>query len=1005
MKLKLWTYVGLAALVAGGPARAGEDLLFAPPPEWVAQAAPAAESIPEPDLPVAILSLDTQIRSEEGRQAVYNASKIKFLTAQGLAAGNLAFAWRPETDDLTIHRVLIHRDGKAIDVLGEGQTFSVLRREQNLEQAMLDGTLTANLFPEGLQVGDVLEFATTLSSHNPVTGSHAESVIGPLNFAAGRVDVTLSWPEGAAMQLDRSGDLPEWKRSRRGGFEFAELHLRDIQPILLPRGAPERYAVARIGQATDYGSWSEVSRLFVPLYAEAAAIPAEGPLRAEVEKIRAASEDPTVRVEKALALVQERVRYVALLSGLGGLVPASAAETWSRRYGDCKGKTALFMGILAELGIQSEPVLVSTGLGDMLGGMLPAVGLFDHVILRAAVEGREYWLDGTRTGDSSLARLQVPYFGWGLPLGEGAELVRLVPPPLEQPSEDFAIEFDARQGIYGEVPAKLEIVFRGDTALALHNGLSQMSGDARDRALREFWRSRLDFVTPSAVGSNFSAASGELRFTLAGTARMEWDDGWYATDYTRVGYRADFSRDAGPLSDVPFELGYPTFERSKQTILLPSAFTDEAIYGDVEVDEVVGGIRYVRHASLEGGRFVIERSEQAMVPELPASEARAAERRLRELWDMRVHLRLPPSYLPSSSDLAAAEELDVGAMVSLGSRLLDTGKYREAIELLGKASEREPGNEWPWANIAVANAQLNKVPEAQAAIARVEGINPNNHVLWNARGLLAANAGDLAGAIAAYSRAIELEPNNHWARGQRAAANIGLKNFAVALQDAERLRFGSDEVTPFSLLEALALAGLGRDAESRKVFDRLVERFGDIRSLQGMANSMFKAELADDFLDGILEQGPSPMALTMRAQRREMGDYKLKFDDLNQALEIDPRFIPALIERANLYWSEYEFRRALADVDRAIEIDPRAAEAYKVKAKILIDQGRTGEIAKIAQAIIALAPDDATLLAEAAQVYSMGNFKTKARETISRAYQLKPDDPYVNAVHGWLMEP
>ena len=85
--------------------------------------------------------------------------------------------------------------------------------------------------------------------------------------------------------------------------------------------------------------------------------------------------------------------------------------------------------------------------------------------------------------------------------------------------------------------------------------------------------------------------------------------------------------------------------------------------------------------------------------------------------------------------------------------------------------------------------------------------------------------------------------------------------------------------------------------------------------------------------------------------------------------------------------------------------DPRAAEAYKVKAKILIDQGRTGEIAKVAQAIIALAPDDATLLAEAAQVYSMGNFKTKARETISRAYQLKPDDPYVNAVHGWLMEP
>jgi len=1005
MRLKLWTYVGLAALVAGGPARAGENLLFAPPPEWVAQApAPAAESIPEPDLPVAILSLDTQIRSQGGRQSVYNASKIKFLTSQGLAAGNLAFAWRPETDDLTIHRVVIHRDGKAIDVLGQGQTFSVLRREQNLEQAMLDGTLTANLFPEGLQVGDVLEFATTLSSLNPVTRSHAESVIGPLNFAAGRIDVTLSWPDGTAMQLDRSEDLPEWKRSRRGGFEFAELHLRDIRPILLPRGAPGRYALARIGQATDYRSWSEISRLFVPLYAEAAAIPSEGPLRAEIEKIRAASEDPAVRVEKALALVQERVRYVALLSGLGGLVPASAAETWSRRYGDCKGKTALLMGILAELGIQSEPVLVSTGLGDMLGEMLPAIGLFDHVILRTTVAGREYWLDGTRTGDTSLGRLRVPYFGWGLPLNETAELVRLIPPPLDQPSEDFAIEFDARQGIYGEVPAKLEIVFRGDTALALNNGLSQMAGDARDRALREFWRSRLDFVTPNTVGSAFNGASGELRFTLAGTARMDWDDGWYATDYTRVGYRADFSRDAGPLSDVPFELGYPTFERSKQTILLPSVFTSEAIYGDVEVDEVVGGIRYYRHATLEDGRFVIERSEQAMVPELPASEARGAEKRLRELWDRRVHLRLPPSYLPSSSDLAAAEELDADAMVSLGNRLLDSGKPREAIELLSKAAAREPANEWAWANIAIANAHLNKVAEAQAAMAKVEAINPNNHVLWNARGLLAANGNDLAGAVAAYSRAIELEPNNQWARGQRAAAYIGLKDYATALEDAKRLRLAGDEVGPFALLEALALAGMGRDAESRDIFDRLVERFGDIRSLQGMANSMFKADLSEDFLDGILERGPSPMALTMRAQRRETGEYKLKFADLNKALEIDPNFIPALVERANLHWSEYEFRRALADAERAIEIDPRAAEAYKVKAKILIDQGRTGEIAKVAQAIIALAPDDPTMLVEAAQVYSMGNFKTKAKETIARAYQLKPDDPYVKAVHGWLTE-
>ena len=37
--------------------------------------------------------------------------------------------------------------------------------------------------------------------------------------------------------------------------------------------------------------------------------------------------------------------------------------------------------------------------------------LFNHVLVRARIAGREYWLDGTRIGDSSLANLTVPDFG------------------------------------------------------------------------------------------------------------------------------------------------------------------------------------------------------------------------------------------------------------------------------------------------------------------------------------------------------------------------------------------------------------------------------------------------------------------------------------------------------------------------------------------------------------------------------------------------------------------
>ena len=61
-----------------------------------------------------------------------------------------------------------------------------------------------------------------------------------------------------------------------------------------------------------------------------------------------------MRAQAALGLVQDRIRYVALAMGTGGLVPADAATTWSRRFGDCKGKTVLLLAMLRALGVTTE---------------------------------------------------------------------------------------------------------------------------------------------------------------------------------------------------------------------------------------------------------------------------------------------------------------------------------------------------------------------------------------------------------------------------------------------------------------------------------------------------------------------------------------------------------------------------------------------------------------------------------------------------------------------------
>lgn len=73
-----------------------------------------------------------------------------------------------------MNKVHIIRDGRRIDVLGAGQTFTTVRRETNLEAAMLDGTLTAAIQPEGLQVGDIINVAVTTEHVDPVLKGHVE---------------------------------------------------------------------------------------------------------------------------------------------------------------------------------------------------------------------------------------------------------------------------------------------------------------------------------------------------------------------------------------------------------------------------------------------------------------------------------------------------------------------------------------------------------------------------------------------------------------------------------------------------------------------------------------------------------------------------------------------------------------------------------------------------------------------------------------------------------------
>ena len=393
-------------------------------------------------------------------------------------------------DDVTVHELKLIRGGKVIDVLASGKDFTILRRETDLEAAKLDGVLTATLQIDGVEVGDIILLAATTVTRDPVLGKHAETIGAAWNgVSVENAHFRMEWPADLKLRVRSEGALPPVAVTKGGGTHTTELRLTKVEPEIAPRGAPARFRQGRYVEATAFKDWSDIADLLAPLFTKASVIAPTGPLRSEVNRIKAESSDPARRTDAALRLVQDRIRYVAIQMGVNGLVPATAEATWESRYGDCKAKTALLLALLSELGVPAEAVVVNAnGGGDGLDKRLPMVGLFDHVLVRATVNGRSYWLDGTRSGDASLALLETPEFWWGLPLRSGAQLIPIRPEAPTQPIEERTLRIDATRGVHAPAPATAEIVYRGDAAKLLNAALNNVAGDVRNQALEEYWK-------------------------------------------------------------------------------------------------------------------------------------------------------------------------------------------------------------------------------------------------------------------------------------------------------------------------------------------------------------------------------------------------------------------------------------------------------------------------------------------------------------------------------------
>lgn len=446
----MWRAALSGVALSAAAAAHGEDrtVPVGPPPAWVKPSPPATKQTPPDGAPLQILLRDVQAKFGPEGDSQFTETRMKLLKPEALGAGNIRLEWDPQTQALTVHRLTVTHAGKTTDVLAS-QKFTVVQREQGLEAAMLDGRLTATLQIPGLEVGDEIDIATTYDTHDPVLAGHtlfAEAL--PQLAVAGRVRVRATWPASDPVVWKVSDDVPKMAPHRAGAAQEVSFEVDGLAPSILTDGAPPRYRIRRLFQASSFAGWNDISALMAPLYASATTLKADSPIKAEAAKIKAASADPAQRMLLALQLVQNQTRYVYVGLNSGALRPAAADETWVRRWGDCKAKTALLLAILSELGIEADPILANASGLQSAEGLLPQMSAFNHVLVRARTGGKTYYLDGTLTGDTDVDELEVFPYGVGLPVrAGGAALETLTPPRMKHPVAYSLMQIDASAGL------------------------------------------------------------------------------------------------------------------------------------------------------------------------------------------------------------------------------------------------------------------------------------------------------------------------------------------------------------------------------------------------------------------------------------------------------------------------------------------------------------------------------------------------------------------------------
>jgi transglutaminase-like putative cysteine protease len=476
-------------------ARADDAIGLGPAPGWV-----DATPLPEPDAARAkqivngisnILS-EFQVKQLDGGYASYDRYAYRIVDRPGLERGaTVEWTFDPTRHKVTLNHLRIIRDGVTIDHFGNAQ-FDIYRRERDAERGIFDGRLTARLNLDDIRVGDIVDYAKTTEITQIVgNGLYADWFPTRWEEPVALIRQKLIWSSAQKLHIRKVATDIDAKVTEADGLTTYLWEIRDPEPVAAESYVPAESAMDGYIEISSVSDWQPVVDAVLPHYAPATEFPAA--FAARLDAIAAKHPTPKDRLIPALRLVQDEIRYISLSMGAGSHVPRRPVTVIQSGFGDCKDKALLLVSILKRLGIEAQAALTDIDAGYGLANRLPSLWAFDHVIVKARIDGVVHWLDPTNYLQGGTANTVVaPDFGFALPLVSASARLESIPRPLRyQPT--ILIEEHFAFPNYKEAPLRLSVrtTYRDGDADSIRYRLSNESIASFQRRYLEYYSYRL----------------------------------------------------------------------------------------------------------------------------------------------------------------------------------------------------------------------------------------------------------------------------------------------------------------------------------------------------------------------------------------------------------------------------------------------------------------------------------------------------------------------------------